>query len=149
MKPLYRELLIYVIAATIAFLLLAGTLRAADLAWDHDPEQYGLSDGYRVYFSTDESDHCAAYPDGLCVYPLLKDEVEIEGETEYLRDVENKLNLHPGVTYTFRILRWNEVAESDLSNETLYTRPSVGLGEKRLPPPVSPSPSGAGNLRID
>ena len=82
-------------------LLLACTCSAADMRWDAPT---GQIDGYTAYWGTEEG----VYPHSMTVT-----------DTEIL-DIDNTLNLNPGVIYYFIVKAFNDVGEGDASNSVDY-----------------------------
>ena len=146
MKTMYRYLFAYILFAALAFLMLAGTLRAADLAWDYD-EGHEITTMFYLVF-TDMDSYCSQKTSGFCSYEFPVEDTEVVGGTVILREVESILNLHPGIEYTFTLARANDVGESGYSNSVTHIRPTHQGPGIDLPPPVL-SPGQAGGLRIE
>ena len=131
----------------IAFLLLAGPALAADLAWDYDEYHEITTEFYLIY--TDVDSYCSQKEAGQCSYEFPVEDALVEGEVVMLTDIYSKLNLHPGVEYTFRLARANDSGQSEYSNEVAHVRPIHQGPGTNLPPPVPSPPSGLGGLKID
>ena len=126
---------------TLVFLLIASTAFAADLAWDYD-EYHDVTDGFTIYFTDGAEDY---------TYTVPAAETVVEGETVAWGPIEEQLNLHPGVEYTFNIDRHNDSGSSGVEGQTpvIYTVEAYSPPPDRLPDGPVSSPPGARGLRID
>ena len=121
--------------------LLPLSVSAVSIQWDLDAD-HSRANGYTVYYSDGTADYNKTF--------LVSETVvnEQEGTVRY-ENIEENLNLHPGVEYTFTLTRYNEVMESDHSNSVAWTRPSYNPPTDQLPDPVSPAPSGVNGLGVE
>ena len=131
----------YLLFAALVFLMLAGTLRAADLAWDYD-EQHELTQGFTVYFTDGTEDYNYTFP---------ANEAVVEGGMVKWGPIEDRLNLNPGVEYTFNLSRYNATGTSGIEGQTPVSH-EVGAyvpPTDRLPDAPALSPGQAGGLKIE
>lgn len=128
--------LLITILLTLLFPLVVS---AASLSWDYVEDDRSRTDGFVVYFS-----------DGTNNYqkPFLKEETVIDGQRVLYQDIDNNLNLHSGIEYSFTLTRYNSTTESEHSNEVTYLRPTYLPPEENLPDPVS-YPQSPGGITIE
>jgi len=120
---------------------IASTAYAADLAWDHD-EYHDLTDGFTIYFTDGTEDYTYTFP---------VEEAVVDGDTVKWGPIEDRLNLHPGVEYSFNMDRHNASGTSGIDGQDPVTYEVAAYipPPNRLPEPVSPEPSEANGLRIE
>jgi len=112
----------------------------ADLQWDDPGAEWDTIIGYTIYFSDASEDFNKS---------VLTDELVREsGNVTYL-DIDDNLNLHYGVEYTFYITAYNDANESGPSNSVTYTREAYVPPLDHLPTPVVSSPQSAVGLGIN
>ena len=118
------------------------TVQAASMVWD-DPglEEWGIIDGYVVYFT------CC---DGTETYNKMLSKAELvraDNKVTY-SNIEDNLNLHHSIVYSFYIKAYNDSGESGPSNTVTYTREGFVPPTNRLPDPVASSPLSPSLLEI-
>ena len=116
------------------------TVQAASLVWD-DPglEQWDTIDGYVVYFTN-----------GTENYNKMLDKAElvrVDGKVTY-SNIEDNLNIHYSIVYSFYITAYNVSGESGPSNTVTYTREGFVPPTNLLPDPVASSPLSPSLLEI-
>lgn len=122
-----------ILAILITMVLLPAMAWAVNLQWTYD-EAHDITTGFTVYYSDGQADYNKSFP---------KQETtvnEAEGWVEW-PDIEQGMNLHPGVEYDIWLVRYNETGKSEASNIISYTREAYVPPTDQLPDPVSPSPS--------
>lgn len=98
---------------SVSFALLCSSAIAARIEWDASS---GLVEGYVVYFS-----------DGTENYTYHA------GPELGVDNIEDTLNLTPGVAYTFTVKAYNSYVFSDDSNSVEYTKPGIVIPNDVLP----------------
>jgi len=111
-----KNLFYFLVGFCLVALLLPALSFGATLQWDACTG----ATGYNVYFTPDNIDYYH-YNNG--------NQVRCE-------DIDNTLNLPPGVEMTFHVTAYNGVGESGESNKVTYTRAAYVPPEDNLPPVV-------------
>ena len=113
----------------------------ASLQWDDPGAEWSDLIGYTVYFTDGTENFNKSVP--------VSDLVRAEGVSVTYPDIDDKLNLHYNIEYTFYITAYNDTAESGPSNSVTYTREGYMPPPDRLPSPVASSPQSATGLGIN
>jgi len=121
-------------------LLLPVLAFGASLQWDDPGVEWDTITGYTVYFSDGIGDFNKS--------EITGDLIRADGSVTYT-DIDNKLNLHYGIEYTFYITAYNESGESGPSNTVTYTREAYVPPLDHLPEAVVSSPQSATGLGIN
>ena len=123
-----------VLRTLFALLLLTASAHAADLAWDYD-EYHALTDGFVVHFT----DGVEQYN-----YTFLKDDAIVDGDTVSWGPIADRLQLKPGVEYTFQLERYNAETTSGVAGQAPvaymvpgFAPPADKLPERIVIPPIT------------
>lgn len=112
MKRLTLAILVFIFGAIFLSLSVA---QASSLAWDY-PDDWDNIDGYTVHYSDTGSDYTKSF---------LKSETTNDGETVTYADIEENLNLQPGVDYDAYLTAYNSESVSDASNSIVMSGPDI------------------------
>ena len=109
----------------LALLLLTASAHAADLAWDYD-EYHALTDGFVVHFTDGETDYNYTFP---------ADDAIVDDETVSWGPIADRLQLKPGVEYTFQLERYNAETSSGVEGQApvMYAVPGFKPPSNKLP----------------
>jgi len=98
----------------LAILIMAATVNATDLRWDGS----GEAEGYTVYYSD-----------------AVGTEFNYDAGTNlFVTDIDFKLGLAYGATYSFVVKAYNDAGESDPSNSISYTTDDAYVPPKNSVP---------------
>ena len=115
-----------VLIASVWFMLTPAL--AADLSWDTPTEPDIL--GYNIQY---KGDYTGAV-DRIKNLPMA--ELDVNVTRINYTGIDNKLNLRPGVEYTFTLTAYDACQESDPSEAVTYTRAGYVTPEDNLEPVI-------------
>lgn len=121
-------------------LLLPVLAFGASLQWDDPGAEWDSIVGYTIYFSDGTEDFNKT--------ELKGNLTRADGSVTYA-DIDNNLNLHYGIEYTFYITAYNDSGESGPSNTVTYTREAYVPPLDHLPEAVVSSPQSATGLGVN
>ena len=133
------KVIAFITGICLMALLLPVLAFPASLQWDDPGAEWDEIIGYTIYFTDGTEDFNKSEVTGNLV--------RADGSVTYA-DIDNNLNLHYGVEYTFHITAYNDSNESGPSNSVTYIREAYAPPLDHLPVAVASSPQSASGLGI-
>ena len=113
-KTIFIILAALIIFVTLAMWCCSSAASALHIAWDYD-RYHAMADEYTLYVAEGRDER---------TYVFSVEETMVRASAVILEDIDYLLNLHPGIEYTFKLTRSNELGESGFSNEVTHTIPA-------------------------